>query len=237
MSWSPSGRLLCAGVGDGSCAILRAEGRRLVKIGRMGSDEGGHGSAVAGVCFAGFGLCDQRDDLAAQLSAKIRKSGEAEDRLMISAGNDGTLIFWDLGGNMVGNGPLDPVLYLDKCLLPPVKRGADDNTTTQDTDEKKTNDATNTKAMKSLEISNNQTNNSKKKPKKGKQVAKELLSGDEDLSDELLLTPSPPKVLFKIAHGQKPNWITCSRASDTVLPTSLFVADTTNNISIYTLPL
>ena len=48
--------------------------------------------------------------------------------------------------------------------------------------------------------------------------------------------PSPPRILFKIAHRHKPNWIACSRASDAVLPNSLFVADTTNNISVYTLP-
>ncbi|KAL7534535.1 hypothetical protein ACHAXR_006278, partial [Thalassiosira sp. AJA248-18] len=188
LSWSPSGRLLCAGIGDGSCAILRAEGRRLVEIGRMGSDEGGHGSAVAAVCFAGFGLCE-RGELSTQLPTKVRKSGEAEDRLMISAGNDGNIIFWDLGGNMVGSGPLDPALYLAKYLS-------------------------------SSEV---------------KQKGKKDDSSEDDFPEELM--PSPPKVLFQIAHRQKPNWITCSRASDAVLPTSLFLADTTNNISVYTLPL
>ena len=35
---------------------------------------------------------------------------------MISAGNDGNIIFWGLEANMVGSGPLDPLLYL--CLSP-----------------------------------------------------------------------------------------------------------------------
>ena len=195
LSWSSSGRLLSAGIGDGSCVILRAEGRRLVEIGRLGYDEGGHTSAVAAVRFANFGICDQMNDQT--IPPKVRKSGEAEDRLMISAGNDGNIIFWDLGENMVGSGPLDPVSYLNTCLSPP-----------SDSEGEDVKDATN--AMESLEVSSNQN----------------------DIPD-----PSPPKVVFKIAHGHKPNWITCSRASDTALPTSLFVADTTNNISVYTLPL
>jgi hypothetical protein len=69
----------------------------------------------------------------------------------------------------------------------------------------------------------------KKKGKGGKPNDEAKNSSDDDL------IPSPPKVLFQIPHRHKPNWITCSRASDTVLPCSLFVADTTNDISIYTL--
>ncbi|KAL9178539.1 hypothetical protein ACHAXT_001877 [Thalassiosira profunda] len=195
LSWSPSGKLLCAGIGDGSISILRAEGRRLNEVGRLGLDEGGHGYAVAGVCFPAFGLCGQ-DPIANQLSAKVRKSGEAEDRLAVSAGNDGLIIFWDLGGNMVGSGPLDPAKYLERCLSPPEN-------------EAEANDAA--KAMASMDLSN-----------------------DDSPED---LVPSPPKVLFRINHRHKPNWMTSSRISDAALPNSLFVADTTNNVSVYTLPL
>ena len=206
LSWSSSGKLLAAGIGDGSIIIMNVEGKRnLVEIGRLGCDEDGHGSAVAAVAFANFGLCDNGS------SNNVKYWGEADDRLLISAGNDGNIIFWDLGGNMVGSGPVDPVLYLDKCLSPP----SDDNNCNEDGKDVK--DAT--QAMEVLKVSNNQSSN----------------AGDKD---ELLLSPSPPRVLFKIAHGYKPNWITTSRASDVAaLPTSLFVADTTNNISVYTLPL
>ena len=72
LSWSPSGKLLAAGVGDGSCAILRAEGRRLVEVGRLGSDEGGHRSAVAAVCFPGYGLCEQTDFFRSCLPNSVR---------------------------------------------------------------------------------------------------------------------------------------------------------------------
>lgn len=212
LSWSPSGRLLCAGIGDGSCVVFRAEGRRLTEIGRLGQDEGGHGSAVAAVRFAGFGLCE-RGELASQIPPKVRRSGEAEDRLMISAGNDGNIHFWDLGGNMIGGGSMDPVSYLGKCLSTPEDRHGDDGAKVS------------IRGMESLDISSETDCGGKSDNGEGK---------DSDFPDEL--APSPPRVLFQIAHRHKPNWITCSRTSDAVLPTSLFVADTTNNISVYTLP-
>jgi hypothetical protein len=60
-------------------------------------------------------------------------------------------------------------------------------------------------------------------------------------------TPSPPRVLFKIAHRHKPNWMTCSpffnndntssscNYSSPSLPGTIFVADVTKDISAYTL--
>ena len=183
LGWSHSGRLLAGAVGDGSIAILGVEGRRLVEMGRLTGDQGGHRSAVAAVCFPGFGL--SRDH---KVSSKTRKNGEAEDRLLISAGNDGVLNWWDLGANMVGSGPLDPVQYL------PLEEKGECET----------------------------------KPRE------QLI--DDDFGDEDLI-PSPPRVLFQIQHGRKPNWITCNKAADGALPNSLFVADTSPNISIYTLPI
>ncbi len=125
LSWSASGKLLAAGIGDGSVAIYRVEGNKtLAAIGRLGRDtedgcntsnnhgdledeetRAGHGSAVASVRFANFG------------GGRRRGGGgvvndEEDDRLLLSAGNDGTIIFWDLGGNMVGRRPLDPMRYL-----------------------------------------------------------------------------------------------------------------------------
>jgi WD repeat-containing protein 53 len=48
---------------------------------------------------------------------------------------------------------------------------------------------------------------------------------------------SPPRLLFGIPHGSKVNWIASSRGQDPVFPSTLFVADTTNDITAYTLPL
>jgi WD40 repeat protein len=200
LQWSPSGRLLAAGVGDGSCVILRGEGNRLVEVGRLGYDQGGHGSAVAAVCFPGFGSSSTRSS-----------SVEAEDRLLISAGNDGKIVFWDLGGNLVAGNALDPLLYLGKNDNDVEERAVD--------------------AMNSVTVS---SKNSKSKNKKqGKTNNQDEVAVDD--AEFLDLLSSPSKVLFQILHNNKPNWITCSRASDAALPSSLFVCDTTNDVSIYTL--
>ena len=214
LQWSPSGRLLAAGVGDGSCVILRGEGNRLIEIGRLGYDQGGHGSAVAAVCFPGFG--------ASILSTIQTRSVEAEDRLLISAGNDGKILFWDLGGNMVDGDAMDPLLYLGGC------------SDAKEQVKKQGNELQNaTEAMNSASISSKKSKGKNKK--KGKTNNQHKTSTDDDLFlDDLL--PSPPKVMFQIPHHHKPNWITCSRASSDALPSSVFVADTTNDISIYSLP-
>jgi len=97
---------------------------------------------------------------------------DEEERLLISAGNDGNIICWDIG---------------------PSKD----------------------KANMSLSSPSNKT----------------MSSGAERQSLAM------PSILFRISHGHKPNWITSSRSMDAVLPNSIFVADTTNNISVYTLPM
>lgn len=209
LQWSPSGRLLAAGVGDGSCVILRGEGNRLIEIGRLGYEQGGHGAAVAAVCFPGFGSC-------------ASTSVEAEDRLLISAGNDGKILFWDLGGNMIDGDAIDPLLYLGGCS------DANEQVKTQDNELQNA-----TEAMKSTSISSSKKGKNKKKGKTNNQH-KTSTTDDDLFLDDLL--PSPPKVLFQIPHHHKPNWITCSRASSDALPSSVFVADTTNDISIYSLP-
>merc|ERR1712157_285215 len=57
-----------------------------------------------------------------------------------------------------------------------------------------------------------------------------VLDGMEKLS---LSSKVNYKVIFGIPHHLKPNWIVNSTASDPSLPSSLFVADTSNNISVY----
>ena len=215
LQWSPSGRLLAAGVGDGSCVILRGEGNRLVEIGRLGYDEGGHGAAVAAVCFPGFG---------SSATNKLGKSVEAEDRLLVSAGNDGKILFWDLGGNMVDGSALDPLEYLGGC------GEVKEEVKTVDNELKSA-----TEAINSIAVSSSKKGKGKNK-KKGNSKNQKAVTDDDSFLDDFRLLPSPPKVLFQIPHGQKPNWITCSRASDDALPSSVFVADTTNDISIYSLP-
>ena len=90
--WSPSGQLLSAGLGDGTCLIAAVEGRDLVEKCRLE----GHDSSVASVLFPRFGF-----DLGA---AHVT----AEDRLLVSAGSDSSILFWDLGSKVAGNESTDP---------------------------------------------------------------------------------------------------------------------------------
>ena len=122
---------------------------------------------------------------------------------------------------MVDGDAMDPLLYLGGCN--DVNQGA----------KEKDNELQNaTEAMKSTTISSKKSKGKNKK--KGKANNQHKAPTDDDLFlDDLL--PSPPKVLFQIPHRHKPNWITCSRASSDALPSSVFVADTTNDISIYSL--
>ena len=181
LSWSPSGRYLAAGLGDGSCLILGAEGRKLVEYGKLNQD-GGHTAPVAAVYFPCF-------NLARDASKKAMLHGTVDDRLLISAGNDEKILFWDLGKDMVGADASDPTAYMSK------------------TDESGAHGEINSR-LNTISIDNS----------------------DEDIPNDLL--PSPSKVLFQIPHKHKANWI-CSQSGDPSLPCSLFVADTSNEISLY----
>lgn len=46
-----------------------------------------------------------------------------------------------------------------------------------------------------------------------------------------------PKTLFALQHPFKPNWMTSSRGQDLCFPSTIFVADTSANISAYTIPM
>ena len=157
LSWSLSGRLLAAGLGDGTCMILRLDGKRVIENFRLKH----HDACVACVHFPKFGC-------------KTSKHKAAADRLLISAGNDGALFVWDLGTRAGGEGVMDPTTMLHDgllCNLPPQR---------------------------------------------------------DDLKTE--------KVLFGIPHGEKPNWLVSSSSYCPTLPNSLFVADTTPDITAYILP-
>ena len=94
LSWSPSGSLLAAALGDGTCLIADIEKRKLVEKCRL---RDGHHSAVASVLFPNFGL-------ASTTSSHV----SADDRLIISAGSDGNILLWDLGLAVAGSNAVNP---------------------------------------------------------------------------------------------------------------------------------
>jgi hypothetical protein len=166
---------------------MSVEGRQFIEEARLGMNEGGHSSAVAAVCFPCFGLNRST------VSQKALINGTVDDRLMISAGNDRNILFWDLGSGLVGLDAADPSLYLSGAS----KDGA-----------------------------------SEKNDNNLGGIASEVDSIDLGIPYDLL--PSPPKVLFQIPHDKKMNWL-CCKTADSILPCSLFVADTTTDISMYSL--
>ena len=190
--WSPSGRLLSAGLGDGSILILKPEGRRLVEVSRIASTHSriGHSSAVATVLFPQFGNIQHSTSHVT-----------TEDRFMVTGGNDGNIIFWDLGSFVGGDYAMDPRSYIHCC------------------DEKDTTTTT------SCTVSN--------RPK-GSNTKSSL---DDDMEQLSLATSSlDPNVLFALNHKEKPNCLLSTHASDAVFANSIIVGDTSNDITIYTLP-
>jgi WD repeat-containing protein 53 len=97
LSWSPSRRLLAAGLGDGSIQIMGVVKRKLASLTRLRE---GHGSSVASLCFPDFGL-----------------SNANTDRIVASAGTDGAIIVWDLKQSVGGDVSADPRQILSHELL------------------------------------------------------------------------------------------------------------------------
>ena len=138
----------------------------------------GHDASVASVVFPSF--C--RDN----------------ERVLLTAGNDGAILCWDLGSSeafwgssvAVPNNPRE--LFAESLVVAP-----DDETNNN----------------------NNLTDQM------------EGLSMKEEQEEET------PKILFGIPHGTKPNWmVTSGKGGDPAMGT-LFVADTSNDITAYSIPL
>lgn len=173
LAWSPSGRLLAAGLGDGTSSVFSIENRSLVEVARL--ETSGQQSAVASVLFPAF------------LTFETTKNHEtSQDRLLATIRNDAIIHMWDLGRTVASEKAIDPSVALSNYL----DEGIADNDN-------------------------------------------EIVDAVQDLS----LVADKPKLLFGIPHGKKPNWMTSSGGHDTHFPSSLFVADTTNDITVYTIPL
>lgn len=184
LAWSPSGRLLSAGLGDGTAVVMEVDGRKLVEKCRL---RGGHDAAVASVLFPQFGGVDSKHIV-------------AEDRLMVTGGNDGSIFLWDLGKNLACQG-VDPSTMFVDCVPSTTCSGDIENDSVQVDD-----------ALKSLSMS--------------------TPPHDDGNIDKGL----DPTILFGVQHGKKPNFIESSRSSNVAFPSSIFVADTSNDITVYTFP-
>ena len=61
---------------------------------------------------------------------------------------------------------------------------------------------------------------------------------EEELEETEAKSSSESKILFgmNLEEGEKPNWIVSSDSCEPVLPSSLFCATTSNDITVFTLP-
>jgi WD40 repeat protein len=90
LAWIPSGKLLAAALGDGSCALFVISNHRsLVMASRL---EDAHSGPVASVLFPKWSFSPMQTNSVA-----------ARDRLLCSIGNDGNIVLWDLGASLVGD--------------------------------------------------------------------------------------------------------------------------------------
>jgi hypothetical protein len=109
LSWSSSGRLLAAGLGDGSVLVLGVQKKRLVELARLRE---GHDDSVATLCFPDLGT----------------NSKSNTDRLLATAGTDGAIMIWDLKRSIGGDASIDPRQVLANDLLKEDLGGENDPT-------------------------------------------------------------------------------------------------------------
>lgn len=182
LAWSPSGKLLAAGLGDGNIPIFSIDNRNLVQTGFLPD---GHESSVASILFPAF-------------------TAHRNERILCSGGSDGAILFWDLGADTLsfeqsGNDKSTLNNSTPNHLFPAKLLGE----TTPDDSSTENNDGT---AVKNDDVTS-------------------------DLS-ALSMIDTKPRILFGIPHGSKTNWITSSKYYH-----SIFVADTSNDITSYTIPM
>lgn len=183
LNYSPSGRLLAAGLGDGSIAIVQGQ----VVTARM---EDAHTGSVASCLFPAWNS-----------TTGSSHAITAHDRLLCSIGNDGCIVLWDLGVTIAGNKATNPTHYL------PIPSST---TTTH--------------------VSSSAQDELLSRPTSHAVEYDDQNSNDAELDQ--------PQTIFAFQHtAGKPNWMVSGRAHDPVFASSLFVADTTKDISIYTIPL
>ena len=203
LAWSNDGKSLAAGLGDGTVGLFEINNRTLVQsqllVGHI--EDGGdgtmyyaHESSVASVVFPSF-------------------SASTNDRILCSAGSDGSIVFWDLGK------PNDELWN-------------DDNDNENATKANKNNIGDSDDVVAQL-------------------FPPRLLQGlrnddnDNGINKQNTSTATSrhkPSIIFDIPHGQKINWVTSAAPSSSLGIASskyndtIFVADTSPDITSYTIP-
>lgn len=114
LEYSPSGRLLAAGLGDGSIALVQGQ----VVTARL---EDAHTGSVASCLFPAW-----RND-----SSAIT----AHDRLLCSIGNDGCIVMWDLGATISGEKATNPSDLLQIMSVEALEEEKMQNMSLQDKEE------------------------------------------------------------------------------------------------------
>lgn len=192
LGWSNDGKSLAAGLGDGTVGVFEINNRTLVQSQLLVGDECSdgtmhyaHESSVASVLYPSFSV-------------------PTIDRILCSAGSDGSIVFWDLGK------PNDELweVYVE-------------NTGTKNS----SNDMDSKDLVEHIFP-----------PKLIQELRNE---GDGTYHSNTTATSHNPRILFDISHGQKINWVTRAAPSsnaDTGYNDTIFVADTTSDITSYTIP-
>jgi len=243
LAWSPSGRLLAAALGDGSVALFSSveEKKSSPLLAFKTRLEEAHSGPVACVAFPQWGpsqVANEGGRAGGSGNRKKKKgkassslSSTAHDRLLLTAGNDGTLLLFDLGRNLCGDRAVDPRSYLppvpQQHQKPQSEGTFGDNVGTanhqacddDDNDDEQAAEAGITSSMERMAVADNDDNDD-----------------------------GNPKTLFGWHHGKKPNWIVCNNNGggssgggeriNSVFSSSptVFVADTSNEITAYVLP-
>jgi len=204
LAWSNDGKSLAAGLGDGTVGLFEINNRTLVQtqllVGR--SEDGGddtmhfaHESSVASVVFPSF-------------------SASTNDRILCSAGSDGSIVFWDLGK------PNDELWNDDNDNKYATKSN---NNNIGDSDDVVA-QLFPPRLLQGLRKDENDNDNGIKKQ-----------------NTSTANTSHKPSILFDISHGQKINWVTSAAPSSLGTASSeyndtIFVADTSPDITSYTIP-
>lgn len=173
LSWSPSGRLLAVGLGDGSVSVLKIKKRKLVEVYSLCN---AHYAATACITFP---------------SVFSRFSGNSlmHDRLLVTSGNDGTLFLWDIGPRVAGGSALNPNSFL---------------------------------------VGSNSIDSNRFKISSWKLCSRSSLSRSPSCHHRT-------ESIFGLKHGKKPNFLICGNLYDQNQSPTLYLADTSNDITIYTL--